>query len=1009
MKQTNSKLKLRMLFLLAIFGFLNLSAQKYFPKNDGVKTKNDNYIAFTNAKIHVTPTRVIENGTLLIKNGKVVSSGSAIAIPSNAINVDLKGKHIYPSFIEIYSNFGIATPKRTFNFNSRPQLDATRKGYYWNDHITPEINSLDKLKFDNKKSAELVKAGFGVVNTHFQDGIVRGTSTLVALNSNDGNDIRILNGKAAQHFSFRKGNTSRQSYPTSLMGAMALLRQVYHDATWYAKGGATTTDRSLEAFNKNKNLPQIFDAGSMVNSLRADKIANEFGANYIIKGGGDEYARISEIKNTNARFIIPIDFPAAYDVSNPLNEGLIELKDMRHWNQAPTNPKVLSDNGISFALTTAGLKKVSSFKSNLMNAIKHGYDRTKALEALTTVPAKMLGQSNLIGSLKNGSLANFLISSGDIFDKETTLYENWVQGHKNVINDMNMKDIRGEYDLKIVGNTYKLKLSGKPSKLKSELKKDSLKMDSKVTYKDGWLNLIYIPFDEKEKRFVRLKAVVGENDNFTGSGSLASGVPVTWNAIKKTTKETKDANKKKGSKPTDVEVLPISFPNTAYGFSEKARQETILFKNATVWTNEAEGILKSTDVLVKNGKIVKIGSNLTDSNARTIDATGKHLTAGIVDEHSHIAAAAINEAGHNSTAEVTIEDVVSDDDINIFRNLSGGVTSIQILHGSANPIGGRSAVIKLKWGETADKLINPNADPFIKFALGENVKQSRSSNGIRFPQTRMGVEQVFVDYFQRAKEYDNEWKSYNKLSKKVKARTKAPRYDIELETLAQILNKERFVSCHSYVQSEINMLMKVADQFNFNINTFTHILEGYKVADKMKEHGVAASTFSDWWAYKYEVNDAIPFNAAIMHSQGVLTAINSDDREMSRRLNQEAAKTVKYGGVSEEDAWKFVTLNPAKMLHLDDRIGSVKVGKDADLVLWTEHPMSIYAKADKTMIEGAIYYDLEKLPEMMESIQLERNKLINMMLKAKNKGMKTQTPKTKKKVELHCDSLIYQQ
>ncbi len=1010
MKQSNSKLKLRMLFLLAVFGFLNLSAQKYFPKNDGIKTKNDNYIAFTNAKIHITPTQVIENGTLLIKDGKVVSSGSSLTVPTNAIKIDLNGKHIYPSFIEIYSNFGITTPKRSFNFNRRPQLDATRKGYYWNDHITPEINGLDKLKFDNKKSAELVKAGFGVVNTHFQDGIIRGTSALVALNSNDGNDVRILNGKAAQHLSFRKGNTSQQSYPTSLMGAMALLRQVYHDAKWYSKGGATTTDRSLDAFNKNKNLPQIFDAGSMINSLRADKIANEFGVNYIIKGGGDEYARIKEVKNTNARYIIPIDFPAAYDVSNPLNEGLVELKDMRHWNQAPTNPKVLTDNGVSFALTTTGLKKVSSFKNNLMNAIKHGFDKTKALEALTTIPAKMLGQSNLIGSLKNGSIANFLISSGDIFDKNSTLYENWVQGHKNVINDMNLKDISGEYDLKIVGNTYKLKLSGKPGKLKSELKKDSLKMDSKVTYKDGWINLIYIPFDEKEKRFVRLKAVVNESDNFTGSGSLASGMPVSWSAVKKPTKDSAKDEKKKGNKKVeDIEVLPVSFPNTAYGLSEKASQETILFRNATVWTNEAEGILKSTDVLVKNGKIVNIGANLTDSNARIIDATGKHLTAGIVDEHSHIAAAAINEAGHNSTAEVTIEDVVSDDDINIFRNLSGGVTSIQILHGSANPIGGRSAVIKLKWGESADKLINPNADPFIKFALGENVKQSRSSNGIRFPQTRMGVEQVFVDYFQRAKEYDVEWKNYNKLSKKVKARTKAPRYDIEMETLAQILNKERFVSCHSYVQSEINMLMKVADRFNFNINTFTHILEGYKVADKMKEHGVAGSTFSDWWAYKYEVNDAIPFNAAIMHSQGVLTAINSDDREMSRRLNQEAAKTVKYGGVSEEDAWKFVTLNPAKMLHLDDRIGSVKVGKDADLVLWTEHPMSIYAKAEKTMIEGAIYYDLDKLPEMMESIQLERNKLINMMLKAKNKGMKTQAPKTKKKVELHCDTLIYQQ
>lgn len=1009
MKQKNHGQQLKFFFLLALSISMGVSAQEYFPKNDGVKTKDDSYTAFTNAKIYVTPTQIIDNGTLLIQNGKVVSSGNALSIPKNAQIIDLKGKHIYASFVEIYSDFGIEKPKRQNNFGQRPQYDASRKGFYWNDHITPEINSAEKLKFDNKKAEELLKAGFGTVNTHFQDGIIRGTGILVALNTKDGNDKRILAEKSAQHFSFSKGNSSKQSYPTSLMGAMALIRQVYHDATWYQSGGSSTTDKSLEAFNKNRSLPQIFDAGSMVNSLRADKIANEFGVNFVIKGGGDEYARIAAVKATNASYIIPIDFPAPYDVSDPQNASIVELKDMRHWNQAPTNPKVLAENGVSFALTTAKLKKVESFKTNLMKAITHGLDKTKALEALTTVPARILGKSNLIGSLKNGSIANFLIASGDIFDKKTTLYENWVQGHKKVITDMNIKDIRGDYDLNITGTKYDLKISGEIAKPKIELKRDSTKVSSKINYKGGWVNIFFTPKNEKATEFVRLNAVVTSSDNLSGRGNLTNGNDISWTAVKKTSEDKKESDKKK--EEDQLEIFPVSYPNIAYGLKEKAKQETILFKNATVWTNENDGIMNNTDVLVQNGKISKIGQNLVSNGGRTIDATGKHLTAGIVDEHSHIAAAAINEAGHNSSAEVTIEDVVSDDDINIFRNLSGGVTSIQILHGSANPIGGRSAVLKLKWGENADNLLNPNADPFIKFALGENVKQSNWGNNvnIRFPQTRMGVEQVYTDYFQRAKEYDNQWKSYKNLSTKAKVQRKAPRYDIELETLAQILNKERFISCHSYVQSEINMLMKVADKFGFNINTFTHILEGYKVADKMKEHGVAGSTFSDWWAYKFEVNDAIPFNAAIMHNQGVLTAINSDDREMSRRLNQEAAKTVKYGGVSEEDAWKFVTLNPAKMLHIDDRVGSIKIGKDADLVLWTDHPMSVYAKAEKTMIEGAIYYDLEKLPEMMKNIKTERNQLINMMLKAKNKGMKTQTPKKKEKEGLHCDSLIYQQ
>ena len=341
----------------------------------------------------------------------------------------------------------------------------------------------------------------------------------------------------------------------------------------------------------------------------------------------------------------------------------------------------------------------------------------------------------------------------------------------------------------------------------------------------------------------------------------------------------------------------------------------------------------------------------------------------------------------------------------MYRDLTGGVTTIQILHGSANPIGGRSAIIKLKWGETIDNLLVQDSDPFIKFALGENVKQSNWSSFSRFPQTRMGVEQVFVDYFQRAKEYSKEWSNFNSLSKRQKSKTKRPRYDIEMEVLSEILDGKRFISCHSYVQSEINMLIKVAERFGFRINTFTHILEGYKVADKMADHGVGGSTFSDWWAYKNEVKDAIPYNGAIMHNAGVTVAFNSDDGEMSRRLNQEAAKAVKYGGVSEEEAWKFVTLNPAKLLHLDERIGSIKVGKDADLVLWTDHPMSIYSQAEITMIEGVVYYDSNEISDQIAEIDKEKRILIGQMLIEKQNGSATQAPPSGIKREFHCETL----
>jgi imidazolonepropionase-like amidohydrolase len=294
---------------------------------------------------------------------------------------------------------------------------------------------------------------------------------------------------------------------------------------------------------------------------------------------------------------------------------------------------------------------------------------------------------------------------------------------------------------------------------------------------------------------------------------------------------------------------------------------------------------------------------------------------------------------------------------------------------------------------------------FIKFALGENVKQSNWGNvsPTRFPQSRMGVEQVFTDYFQRAKEYDASWKKYKSNSKKDKS--KAPRVDLELQTIAEILNKERFITCHSYVQSEILMLMNVTEKFNFKVNTYTHILEGYKVADEMKKHGVGASTFSDWWAYKFEVNDAIPYNGALMHNQGIVVAFNSDDAEMSRRLNQEAAKAVKYGNVSEEEAWKFVTLNPAKLLHIDDKVGSIKIGKDADIVLWNNNPLSIYAKAEKTLIEGVVYFDLQSDEAKRLEVSNERNELINQLLQEKSSGTTTQGPKKKEKIDYHCDTL----
>ena len=978
--------QLTLLLLILTFNFT--FSQDYFPTNDGIKFENTNYTTFTNAKIYSSHNTTIENGSMVVKDGKIVQIGKSVEIPKNSTIIDLEGKSIYPSFIDIYSKFGVKAPERKSGDRRSPQYNNARKGYYWNDHIRPEQNAIEFFKYDDRKAKELIKNGFGAVNTHLSDGIIRGKGVLIAL-TDSGDSNNIIDDNSTQYLSLSKSVTSSQSYPSSIMGVFALLKQVYFDAEWYSKGLSKTNDKSLEALNENKNLIQIFEAKNKINSLRIDKIGDEFDIQYVLLGGGDEYERIEEIKATNASYILPVNFPDAYDVEDTYSANILQLSDMREWNQKPTNPSHLEKNNIVFAITLDGLKSPNNLKENIIKAIDHGLTKEKALEALTSIPAKLIGRNDVLGYLKKDYLANFLITSGEIFDNNTVIYENWVKGNRNIINSMEIKDIRGKYKLTVGDKNTVLDISGKLEKPKAKLKDSTLTV-KKLSYKGGWLNMTV----NDDSNFIRISLRVNkENNNLNGKAYYSDGSVSNLN-VDFFEKQINDTKKSKEKITKEINIVPITYPNMAYGFSKLQESQDILIKNTTVWTNEIQGVLKNTDVLITKGKISKVGINLKYKSALVIDGTGKHLTSGIIDEHSHIAASSINEGGHNSSAEVTIEEVIDPEDINIYRNLAGGVTTIQILHGSANPIGGRSAIIKLKWGENANNLIFKNSPKFIKFALGENVKQSNWQSYNRFPQSRMGVEQLYVDYFTRAKEYDRIKKSGNIYRK-----------DLELEVLAEILNKQRFISCHSYVQSEINMLMKVAEKFNFKINTFTHILEGYKVADKMKEHGVGASTFSDWWAYKFEVNDAIPYNASILHNAGVTTAINSDDAEMSRRLNQEAAKTIKYGGLSEEDAWKTVTLNPAKLLRIDDKVGSIKIGKDADVVLWNQNPLSVYAIAEKTIIDGAIYFDKERDKKLRKEIKEERNLLINMMMEEKNKGGNTQPVKRKFKTLLTCESI----
>jgi len=397
--------------------------------------------------------------------------------------------------------------------------------------------------------------------------------------------------------------------------------------------------------------------------------------------------------------------------------------------------------------------------------------------------------------------------------------------------------------------------------------------------------------------------------------------------------------------------------------------------------------LRSTDILFADAKVKKIGRKLKPpKNVLVIDGSGKHITPGLIDCHSHSAAFSINEGTQSITAEVRIQDVINSDDIAIYRQLAGGLTMANILHGSANTIGGQNAVIKLRWGAATKDLLYANSMKGIKFALGENVKQSNwgDDNTTRYPQTRMGVEQILRDAFTSAVEYKKEWNDYQNNSKKWKNKIQ-PRRDLELEALVEILDGERQIHCHSYRQDEIMMLTRVAEDFGFTVGTFQHVLEGYKVADRLKEHGANASTFSDWWAYKYEVMDAIPYNGALMTEVGVTVSFNSDSRELARRMNTEAAKGVKYGGLSEEEALKLVTLNPAIQLEIDKWVGSLEIGKDADFVIWSDHPLSTKAVCEQTWIEGIQYFSLETDKQLKKRDRELRKNLIHKILSKKDK------------------------
>ena len=415
--------------------------------------------------------------------------------------------------------------------------------------------------------------------------------------------------------------------------------------------------------------------------------------------------------------------------------------------------------------------------------------------------------------------------------------------------------------------------------------------------------------------------------------------------------------------------------------------QTFLIRNATILT-VTKGTIENGSVLVENGKSSAVGKNISaPAGAPVVDGTGQFLMPGIIDCHSHTAIeGGVNEGSVSDSSMVNIKDVIDPTDINIYRGLAGGLTVSNVLHGSANAIGGQTIVVKLRWGKSAQQMIFEGAKPGIKFALGENPKRqgyppqgfglTRPTIERRYPGTRMGVEDVIRESFNEAKIYQAQWEEYKSKTARGE-KVMPPRKDLRLEPLVEVLNGQRYVHAHCYRADEILMLLRIADDMGFKIRTLQHVLEGYKVAKEIAAHGAGASTFTDWWSYKIEAYDATPYNAALMTKKGVLVSLNSDSDELQRHLNLEAAKVMRYGGLSENEALAMVTINPAKQLGIDNSVGSIEVGKSADMVLFDQHPLSGYSKPLKVWIDGNQYFDRAKDLEARAEFEKKKKVLLD--------------------------------
>ena len=952
----------------------------------GIRDNGTGFHALVGARVVTAPGQVLDGATIVIRNGLIQRVGRNMQPPAGARVWDLAGLTIYPGFIDAHADLG---------------MDAVPEGgdvgpTHWNPQVRAWFSTTMNLQDDADRRAALRSQGFGTALVVPKQGIFRGTASVVNLGDTGVRD-RVLRPDLAQAMGFQRSFQLGGAYPNSAMGTIALMKQTFMDADWYmrawgayeASGRAflpPETSAALAALEDavRGDQPIVFETGSEEEYLRAHKLAAEYGLDAWFRGSGEEYRILDVLRGRTDPLIIPLSFPDAPNVNDPESALNASLADLRDWYLAPTSPAQLAGAGVRFAITSDGLSSLNEFLPKLRIAVARGLSTVDALAALTTTPAEWLGLENTHGTIQEGKVANLVVSEGDLFTEEATVRDVWVHGQAYGVTRSPQIDPRGTWRIASDdewGFEAALRLEGPLNRLRGSID---------ITGPDGAsINLasaevvaetgrVEVRFDGEDLGYEGVALLAGSvrGEEFYGWTSLPNGANPSFRGSRTEAYE----GATRGTVAMNVPEIDLPFIRPMMEFGRSAIPEqpaAVVVRNATVWSQGPLGQMENADLLVQAGKVVAVGPDLdAPRGAMEIDATGKHVTPGLIDPHIHAGVSAVNESGFAIVPEVRMGDVVTHNNIWMYRQLAGGLTTAHIKHGSANPIGGENVFLKLRWGSLPEDLKLEGAPRTVKFALGENPKRREG----RYPDTRMGTQEIIRDHFLAARDYEREWQRWEASGEGI-----PPRRDLRMEAILDILHQELLISSHGYRADEFLALVRLAEEFGFRVQTLQHGIEAYKIAPELAASGVAAVVWSDWGGFKMEAYDASVYNARILIEAGVVTSLHSDNNEISSRMNWEAGKLLRTG-LTHEQALSTVTNQAAKAVAIDARVGSLEVGKDADFVIWSGNPLSQFTRAEQTWVDGRRYFSLEEDAAMREQIDRERTQLIQAILSISGNG-----------------------